>query len=237
MTEPTLSDEQLYKLARDAGATCKMFGTLPDGTNRFNGIECTTAQLRSIIAADRQVRQDATVVYKCPRCGTEMQPDLTAKPARQAPEGDRDEALRLAREAGLLNGSNAFTGVDGMESRLKRLIALARASASPQEPVAWQNKFNPYNVIPAKRIFINGIEGTGLSLEGLLAAGNKEIAEEYTIPLYAAAPDALDARRILDLLREAKEVIIRAVKDESFPYAEFENRIDAALASEPHKER
>ena len=69
-----------------------------------------------------------------------------------------------------------------------------RASASPQEPVAWQNKFNPYNVIPAKRIFINGIEGTGLSLEGLLAAGNKEIAEEYTIPLYATAPDALDAR-------------------------------------------
>jgi len=63
-----------------------------------------------------------------------------------------------------------------------------RASASPQEPVAWQNKFNPYNVIPAKRIFINGIEGTGLSLEGLLAAGNKEIAEEYTIPLYAIAP-------------------------------------------------
>ena len=52
---------------------------------------------------------------------------------RQAPEGDRDEALRLAREAGLLNGSNAFTGVDGMESRLKRLIALARASAAPQQ--------------------------------------------------------------------------------------------------------
>ena len=62
---------------------------------------------RAVIAADRQVRQ--------------------------APEGDRDEALRLAREAGLLNGSNAFTGVDGMESRLKRLIALARASAAPQQ--------------------------------------------------------------------------------------------------------
>jgi len=170
--------------------------------------------------------------------------DLTARmaladgPYKPAPEGDRDEALRLAREAGLLNGSNAFTGVDGMESRLKRLIALARASASPQEPVAWQNKFNPYNVIPAKRIFINGIEGTGLSLEGLLAAGNKEIAEEYTIPLYAAAPDALDARRLVAIMqiREGGQFRgFRGGKPDSLPDGDYELR--AALASEPHKER
>jgi hypothetical protein len=41
-----------------------------------------------------------------------------------------DEALRLARKVGLLNGANAFTGVIDMDYKLVRLIAAARAESA-----------------------------------------------------------------------------------------------------------
>jgi len=163
--------------------------------------------------------------------------DLTARmaladgPYKPAPEGDRDEALRLWEQAGfrvfhgdaVVEGSGQLVAITGM---LVRLISLARASASPpQEPVAWRQVVQGY---------LNQGDWDRDTLEALLNDDR-----------LSAAPDALDARRIQrDALANAADKIAANpvwFHDKTAIAIRHELRrmaveINDALASEPPQE-
>jgi len=194
MTEPTLSDEQLYKLARDAGATCKMFGTLPDGTNRFDGIECTTAQLRSIIAADRQ--------------------------ARQAPEGDRDGLPQLTEQE--------IEDVLASESDPRRLVMAVEALVISRSYSAGYNAGRDERCPLCNSPNISRVDSGDEHYE---ACDDCDAQATWRSP--DAAPDALDARRYR-WLQCNRHVLMGCA---FYRTEELDAVIDAALASEPHKEQ
>ena len=97
----------------------------------------------------------------------------------------RDEALRLAKEAGIYTNDTLPMRIDC--ERLARLIALARASAAPQEPVGcvlrWKDGvFDPDQFVPGK------------SKPLTTTSDDNEWIAVYTAPQPQAAPQAPNAQ-------------------------------------------
>jgi len=151
------------------------------------------------------------------------------------PESELDEAFRLAQA--IYNESRAGLNVDLLKIRewSKQLIALASATPAPQEPVAWRQVVHGY---------LDQGDWDRDTLEALLNDDR-----------LSATPDALDARRYRWLRKNMTYKNIGTHSEDGTgklisPLARrwyhdtqdlasdtLDAAIDAALASEPHKER
>lgn len=155
---------------------------------------------------------------------------------------ETEETLRLAKEAGFAirwTGEDSQKGqftAEGFETEFRRLIALARASAAPQEPVAEVAAYKwAYEYLQSRMESI-GRDGWAHDCDG-------EIEDRIR-----AAPIAqtADARELRQLLVEARPHVatafisvnwIAGCHDAAQEIAELRDRIDVAISAIQQEEK
>ena len=111
------------------------------------------------------------------------------KPENDMTTDQRDEALRLAKEAGFEAASPLWLW------KCEKLIALARASAAPQEPVAFDHSIGDGRFRPVKSSFWWQIEiGDGTARYGKFHS--KLAAEDMCLRLLCAYRDGAFAQHL-----------------------------------------